>query len=118
MGVMMDRQEDLYGPTALGWRWEVEVDEEDAEEVLREKESTSGGGSNVYAFLDNLKLLFLIPPSMYMLFWLHFVPNTTWKMRNLKGNLPVASPSITDQQRVLVENNEEDDESLITIICS
>ncbi|GAB2280770.1 hypothetical protein Dimus_015396 [Dionaea muscipula] len=89
--VMRDRQEDLYGLTALGWRREVKVDKDDAEEALRKKESTSGGGGNTYAFLDDLK--------------------------HLKGNLPVASPSVTSQRRVLVEISEEDDESLITIIC-
>ncbi|GAB2275849.1 hypothetical protein Dimus_010593 [Dionaea muscipula] len=85
--VMTDKQEDLYGLTALGWRQEVEVDEKDAEEALREKESTSGVGGN---------------------------------MMHLRGNLLVTrnNPSVTGQQRVLVEINEEDDESLITIICS
>ncbi|GAB2285489.1 hypothetical protein Dimus_019938 [Dionaea muscipula] len=65
--------------TSLGWRREVEVDEDDAEEALREKESTSGGGSNIYAFLDDLKLLFLFPPSMYMLFKSYFVLDTISK---------------------------------------
>ncbi|GAB2273612.1 hypothetical protein Dimus_008399 [Dionaea muscipula] len=37
---------------------EVEVDEDDAEEALREKESTSGRGGNVYAFLDDQVIVF------------------------------------------------------------